>query len=130
LILFYFIFHTSFITAADAFALADAVAVRGGHGTTRRRRQLLLVGSGDRAGWPFDAVLEAANVAGINAGVLPALGLARLVAAAELGHGGRWPLAASRDSLLALHCTTCFSSTAYFLVSYHRIYCHGKFIRV
>ena len=76
--------------AADAFALADAIAVGGGRRTTtraRRRRQLLVGG-----GWPFDAVLEAADVAGVNAGVLPALGVARLVAAAELGHGRHLPI--------------------------------------
>lgn len=51
-----------------------------GHAT--RRWQLLVV---------IDIVLEALEVAGVGAHVLPALGVAVLVAAAELGHGRHLP---------------------------------------
>lgn len=64
--------------AADADE-ADAVAVGGGPGA---RRRLVVV---------INAVLEALEVAGVGAHVLPALGVAVLVAAAELGHGRHLP---------------------------------------
>ena len=62
--------------AADAYE-ADAVAVGGGRRTRRRQQGVV------------EAVLEAPEVAGVRRGVLPAVGVARLVAAAELGHGRR-----------------------------------------
>lgn len=70
--------------AADADE-ADAVAVGGGPGA---RRRLVIV---------INAVLEALEVAGVGAHVLPALGVAVLVAAAELGHGRHLPRLAARQ---------------------------------
>jgi len=91
--------------AADAYE-ADAVAVGGGRRTRRRQQGVV------------EAVLEAPKVAGVRRGVLPAVGVARLVAAAELGHGRRRPLLGRQQhddeqapggEPLALHCTTtCF----------------------
>jgi len=88
--------------AADAYE-ADAVAVGGGRRARRRQHGV-------------EAVLEAPEVAGVRRGVLPAVGVALLVAAAELGHGRRRPLLRRRQEHddeqapgsepLALHCTT------------------------